>query len=61
MFTGQPGYIGDDRDRYTRATADSVAAAVRRWLRDAPGVALSVVPRGALDLALPGSQTVSPA
>lgn len=61
VFTGQPGYIGDDRDRYTRATAASVAAAVRRWLREAPGVALSVVPRGSRELALPGSQTVTPA
>ena len=61
VFTGRPGYIGDDRDRYTRATAASVAAAVCRWLRDAPGVALSVVPRGSRELALPGSQTVTPA
>ena len=61
VFTGQPGFIGDDRDRYTRASADSVATAVRRWLRDAPGVALSVVPRGSRELALPGSQTVTPA
>ena len=60
VFTGQPGYIAADRDRYTRATAASVAAAVRRWLRDAPGVALSVVPRGARELALPGSRTVTP-
>jgi zinc protease len=60
VFTGQPGFIAADRDRYTRATAASVAAAVRRWLRDAPGVALSVVPRGARELALPGSRTVTP-
>ncbi len=60
VFTGSPGYMRADRNRYARATADSVAAAVRRWLRQAPRVALSVVPRGRAALALPGSQQVSP-
>lgn len=61
VFTGEPGYIADDRERYARATAGTVAAAVRRWLREASGVALSVVPRGSRELALPGSRTVTPA
>ncbi len=55
VFTGSPGFIHADRERYTRATARSVAEAVRRWLRDAPGVALSVVPRGQTTLGLPGA------
>ena len=61
VFTGSPGYMQADRDRYARATAQSVAAAVRRWLRAAPRVALSVVPRGQQALALPDSQHVFPA
>ena len=61
VFTGSPGYMQADRDRYARATAASVAAAAQRWLRDAPRVALSVVPRGQSDLALPGSEPVFPA
>ncbi len=60
VFTGSPGYMRADRDRYARATAESVAGAVGRWLRNAPRVALSVVPRGETALALPGSQKVSP-
>ncbi len=61
VFTGSPGYMQTDRDRYARATAQSVAAAVRCWLGAAPRVALSVVPRGQLALALPDSQPVFPA
>jgi len=61
VFTGSPGYIQADRDRYARATAQSVASAARRWLRAAPRVALSVVPRGQRALALPGSEQVFPA
>jgi zinc protease len=60
VFTGTPGYIQDDRARYTRTTAASVASAVRRSLHDAPGVALSAVPHGRQDLALPGAVEVRP-
>ncbi len=60
VFTGSPGYMRADRDRYARATAESVASAVARWLRNAPRVAVSVVPRGETALALPGSHKVSP-
>ncbi len=61
VFTGSPGYMRADRERYVRATAPSVAAAVRRWLVDAPRVALSVVPRGQRALALLDSEQVFPA
>ena len=61
VFTGSPGYMQADRDRYARATAPSVAEAARRWLRAAPRVALSVVPHGQSALSLPGSQPVHPA
>ncbi len=57
-YLGDPGYFDRDRQRYTSITADAVAAAARRWLLDAPLVALSVVPRGRRDLALPGATAV---
>jgi zinc protease len=57
-YLGDPGYFDRDRQRYTSITADAVAAAVRRWLLDAPSVALSVVPRGRRELALPGAAEV---
>ncbi len=60
VFTGEPGFMYADRDRYARATAASVAAAVRRWLREAPGAVLSAVPQGEATLALPGSVEVHP-
>jgi zinc protease len=60
VFTGSPGYIQQDRARYARTTAASVASAVRRWLHDAPGVSLSAVPQGRQDLALPGAVEVRP-
>jgi hypothetical protein len=60
VFTGSPGYIQADRRRYARATAQSVAEAARRWLRDAPRLALSVVQHGQEAFALPGSRRVYP-
>jgi zinc protease len=57
-YLGDPGYFDRDRQRYATITADAVAKAVRRWLLDAPSVALSVVPRGHRDLALPGAVEV---
>ncbi len=61
VFTGSPSYFAKDLDRYARQTAQSVAAALRRFLCAAPRVALSVVPHGASALALPGAERVQPA
>jgi zinc protease len=58
VFRGDPGYFAEDRVRYDRATPTGIAAAVRTWLAGRPHVALSVVPRGATALALPGSTEV---
>jgi zinc protease len=60
-FMGTPDGFGRDRARYERATEVSVAAAARRWLRDQPRVALSIVPKGQADLALAGATEVHPA
>jgi zinc protease len=58
VFRGDPGYFAEDRVRYDTATPAGIAAAVRTWLAGRPHVALSVVPRGATALALPGSTEV---
>ncbi len=58
VFVGDPGYFEQDLQRYREATPDSVAAAARRFLVRGPRVAVSVVPRGRLDLALPDSTGV---
>ena len=58
VMLGDPGYFGRDLERYRAATLASVTRAARTTLLDAPRVALSVVPRGRLDLALPGSTKV---
>ncbi len=33
QMAGDPGYVGQDLDRYRRASGESVSAAVARWLR----------------------------
>jgi zinc protease len=58
VFVGDPGYFGQDLQRYRDATAASVAGAARGVLVQAPRVAVSVVPRGRVDLALPDSTNV---
>jgi zinc protease len=58
VFTGDPGYFGRDRQRYFDVTGGAIATAVKRWLVDAPHVALSVVPKGQRALALPGAEEV---
>jgi zinc protease len=58
IFVGDPGFSGHDLDRYRQATAESVQAAAASVLAKAHRVAVSVVPRGRVDLALPGSTTV---
>lgn len=57
-FVGNPGYFDHDRQRYLDVTSKGVAAAVSKWLRAAPSVSLSVVPRGRRDLALPDAVEV---
>ncbi len=55
VFRGDPGYFAKDRARYDSVTRPAIALAVKKWLIARPRVALSVVPRGATSLALPGS------
>jgi zinc protease len=58
VFRGDPGYFAQDRERYDSASSEAIAASVRQWLVDSPHVTLCVVPRGATQLALPGSNEV---
>jgi len=58
-FLGDPGYFAHDLERYRSATPVRLRDAARAHLRPAGRVMLSVVPRGRLALALPGSQPVA--
>jgi zinc protease len=55
VWCGDPGYFEVDLRRYREATADGLRDAARRWLRLDRRLLLSVVPRGAVHLALAGS------
>ena len=55
VFLGAPGFFDRDLARYTEASADDLRRACLRWL-GSDRVALSVVPRGRPDFALPGSE-----
>lgn len=55
VFVGDPGYFNRDLGRYIRATRVSVREAVALHLASARRVALSIVPRGRPELALPDS------
>ena len=54
-FTGDPGYFGRDLARYADATPEALVSVARQYLTGTGRVALSIVPRGRVDLALPGS------
>ena len=56
VYRGEPGSFDADLARYMRLTAADVREAARR-LAASPHVALSVVPTGASDQALAGSET----
>jgi len=58
IFAGDPDYYDRDRQRYFAVTSGGAAAAVRKWLVNAPSVSLSVVPKGQRALALPGAEEV---
>jgi zinc protease len=55
-FAGDPAYVARDLSRYRAVTEEAIAAAARRRLADAPGVVLSVVPRGGSALAASGGK-----
>lgn len=61
VFTGDPGYITADRQRYASATAERVRTVAKMHLGGTQRVALSVIPdESGPDAALPDSVTVTP-
>ena len=56
VWCGDPGYFATDVNRYAGVTREGVRDAARRWLRVDQRVLLSAVPRGAVAVALPGSE-----
>jgi zinc protease len=59
VFRGDPGFFVADVERYRAADAEAIRSASARTLRADERVLLSVVPRGAVSLALPGSEPVT--
>ena len=59
VFLGDPAYFDRDLARYRGATARDLQRSAARWLEPEGRVALSVVPRGRMDLALAGAQPVA--
>jgi len=55
VYAGDPGFMARDRARYRSTTAERVRGAVRQ-LHEPGRIALSVVPDGAVERALPGSR-----
>ena len=59
VFRGDPAFFSADRARYQEATRETVRQAAKKHLVFERRVLLSVVPRGAPAMALPGSEPVS--
>jgi zinc protease len=59
VFLEDPAYFDRDLARYRGATARDLQRSAARWLEPEGRVALSVVPRGRMDLALAGAQPVA--
>jgi zinc protease len=57
-FVGDPGYFDQDLARYRRVTTSSLRDAAARYLNHPRRVALSIVPKGRVELALHGSSAV---
>jgi zinc protease len=55
-FLGDPGYFAKDLERYRAATVGRLRETAAAWLQPDRRVVLSVVPRGRVALALPGSR-----
>jgi len=59
VFLGDPGYFDRDLDRYRAVTPSAMQRAAATWLRPSARILLSVVPKGRVALALPGSESVA--
>jgi zinc protease len=59
VLRNDPGFFSADLERYRSATVETIRAAAAQHLSFDRRIMLSVVPRGHLGLALPGSELVS--
>jgi zinc protease len=57
-YLGRPDYFTQDLQRYSRVTHSSLKNTLKTYLLDARSLALSVVPRGRLNLAIADSEPV---
>jgi zinc protease len=58
FYTGTPDYFNQDIERFRRLAPQDLSTAARRYLDPNRRVVLSIVPRGATELAIPGSEAV---
>ncbi|CAN5893858.1 hypothetical protein BH23GEM9_BH23GEM9_35130 [soil metagenome] len=58
FYTGTPDYFNEDLERFRRLAPQDLSAAARRFLDTERRVVLSIVPRGATELAIPGSRLI---
>lgn len=58
VFVGDPGYFARDLARYEALRPEHLRQAAARWLQPSTRVVLSIVPHGATDVAVPGSEPV---
>ena len=56
VYCGTPAYFDEDLNRYLRADSEALRKAAIEFLDPERALALSVVPKGSADLALPGSE-----
>jgi zinc protease len=58
FYTGTPDYFNEDLERFRRLRPQDLSNAARQYLDPNRRVVLSVVPRGATELAIPGSRLI---
>jgi zinc protease len=59
FFTGTPDGFNEDLDRFRRLVPEDLSEAARQYLDPNNRVVLSIVPQGATELAIPGSEPVA--
>ena len=56
IFTGDPGYASKDIEAVLAVTPDDVMRVYKKYIKDKPFIATSIVPKGAAELALEGAK-----
>jgi zinc protease len=58
FYTGEPDYFNQDLERFRRLQPEHLSAVARQYLDPDRRIVLSVVPAGAVELAIPGSRAI---